>query len=526
MCGIALLIGPGAAGESATFDRMVDGIRSRGEVLETDRSDNALLATSRLKIVDRDRAMQPWTSANGRWALCYNGEIFNHKQLRTRLQEQGNVQRSESDTEVVLEALLAWGEDAMVQFRGEFAFAMLDRETGSVLLARDPAGVKPLYWARADGRLHIASEVKALTSLGVAIHEVPPGYIGRGSADVEPALRPYIDLLRLGEGEPVLADVDAAKAALRATFEDSVRLRVDTDLPVGVILSGGLDSSLTLLHARQMHPNVHAFTVGTKGSEDVAFASRLARELDVPHEVITLRPRDISRRDVKEAIYRSEATEYGDVINAVVSLKVFERVHASGVKVVLTGDGSDELFGGYDMYAHVPEADRRSLFLHKIRHLSRTELQRVDRTSMALGVEARVPFLDIRMLLLSMRIPLEMKVRDGYEKWIVRETFADLLPDYIKARHKNPMSHSSGLHERIRLYKPLFPRIYRSFGYDALGPMRRDFSVVLAKNDNDLQRAVAAAELAEDYGFAERLRDFTGAVRWNLVGALAAARGH
>ncbi len=521
MCGIALLVGPGAQTQTATFDRMVEGIRSRGEVLETDRTETALLATSRLRIVDRDRAVQPWTSPDGRWALCYNGEVFNHQELRGRLQAQGYPQRSESDTEVVLEALLAWGEDAMLQFRGEFAFALVDREKGTVVLARDPAGVKPLYWARTGERLHVASEVKALTPLGTTIHEVPPGYIGRGSSTQDPALRPYIDLLRLGEGEPVLADVDEAKAALRRTFEDSVRLRVDTDLPVAVILSGGLDSSLTLLHARRLHPNVHAFTVGTKGSEDVAYASRLARDLDVPHEVISLRPRDISLRDIREAIFRSEATEYGDVINAVVSLKVFERVHQRDIKVVLTGDGSDELFGGYDMYAQVPEADRRSLFLHKIRHLSRTELQRVDRTSMGVGVEARVPFLDVQMLLLSMRIPLEMKVRDGYEKWIVRETFADLLPDYIKARHKNPMSHSSGLHERIRLFKPLFPRIYRSFGYDALGPMRRDFSVVLAQHGNDLRSAVAAAELAEDYGFAERLRDFTGAVRWNVMGALA-----
>ncbi len=524
MCGIALLIGPDSPSAGVVFDRMVAGIRSRGEVLETDRSETALLATSRLCIVDRERAVQPWTSPDGRWALCYNGEVFNHAELRRRLAAQGHPQRSESDTEVVLEALLAWGDDALLEFRGEFAFALLDRLTGTVLLARDPAGVKPLYWARADGRLHIASEVKSLTTLGTAIHEVPPGSIGRGSASSDPVLKPYIDLLTLGEGEPEITDVDEAKAVLRETYRESVRLRVDTDLPVGVILSGGLDSSLTLLHAVQMHPDCRAFTVGTEGSEDVAYARRLASELGVPHEVVMVRPGDISLRDVREAIYRSEVTEYGDAINAVVSMKIFERVHESGVKVVLTGDGSDELFGGYDMYAQVPPEDRRRLFLHKIRHLSRTELQRVDRTSMGMRVEARVPFLDIQMLLLSMRIPLELKVRDGYEKWIVREAFADLLPDYIKARHKNPMSHSSGLHERIRLFKPLFPRIYRSFGYDALGPMRRDFSVVLAQHDNDLGRAVAAAELAEDYRPSERIRDFAGAVRWNVHGALATAR--
>jgi asparagine synthase (glutamine-hydrolysing) len=524
MCGIALLIGPDSASAGVAFDRMVAGIRSRGEVLETDRTETALLATSRLCIVDRERAVQPWTSPDGRWALCYNGEVFNHAELRSRLSAQGHPQRSQSDTEVVLEALLAWGDDALLEFRGEFAFALLDRLTGTVLLARDPAGVKPLYWVRADGRLHIASEVKSLTMLGAAIHEVPPGSIGRGSASADPVPKPYIDLLTLGEGEPQITDVDEAKAALRETFRESVRLRVDTDLPVGVILSGGLDSSLTLLHAVQLHSDVRAFTVGTEGSEDVAYARRLAGDLGVPHEVVMVRPGDISLRDVREAIYRSEVTEYGDAINAVVSMKIFERVHENGVKVVLTGDGSDELFGGYDMYAQVPPEDRRRLFLHKIRHLSRTELQRVDRTSMGMRVEARVPFLDIQMLLLSMRIPLELKVRDGYEKWIVRETFADLLPDYIKARHKNPMSHSSGLHERIRLFKPLFPRIYRSFGYDALGPMRRDFSVVLAQHDNDLGRAVAAAELAEDYRPSERIRDFAGAVRWNVHGALATAR--
>ena len=185
---------------------------------------------------------------------------------------------------------------------------------------------------------------------------------------------------------------------VRRTYREAVRMRVDTDLTVGVILSGGLDSSLALAHVREMHPDCVAFTVGTEGSEDLAYARRLTADLGVRHEVVTLRPRDIGLADVREAIRVSEATEYGDVINAVVSLQLFQRVHASGVKIVLTGDGSDELFGGYDMYREISPEQSKALFLHKIRHLSRTELQRVDRTSMGNGVEARVPYLDLDML--------------------------------------------------------------------------------------------------------------------------------
>lgn len=524
MCGIALVVGAGAAERGAKFDAMMAAIRDRGEAQETARTPSALLGTARLKIVDREHAVQPWRSADGRWALCYNGEVFNHAALRSQLRAEGRAFRSESDTEVVLEAVLAWGTEALLRFRAEFAFALVDTETDRVFLARDPVGVKPLYWARTDGLLYVASEVKALVGLGTAIHEVPPGHCGWAEPDSDPQLAPYVDLLRLGEGEPMLDDLDEAKRAVRATYTASVAARVDTDLPVGVVLSGGLDSSLVLIHTARLHPDCVAFTVGAPGSPDLDHARRLTSELGVPHVVVELKPSHITAEHVRQAVRVAELTEYGDVINAVVSLALFERVRAEGIKVVLTGDGSDELFGGYDMYADVVDGQARELFLHKIRHLSRTELQRVDRTSMGRQVEARVPYLDLDMLRLAMRIPLEYKVRDGYEKWILRETFAADLPDHIKQRHKNPMSHSSGLHERVRLFRPLMHRWYRSYGYDALGPMRRDFSVVLARNGNHLGRAVAAAELAEDYTAAEQLRDFAGAVRWNLAGALRARR--
>ncbi len=266
-----------------------------------------------------------------------------------------------------------------------------------------------------------------------------------------------------------------------------------------------------------MHPDCVAFTVGTDDSDDLRFARRLTKDLGVHHEIIELRPRDIHLDDVRTAIRMSELTEYGDVINSVVTKPLFERVHKCGVKVVLSGDGSDELFGGYDMYRQVSSTLSQQLFRHNIRNLSRTELQRVDRISMGQGVEARVPFLDLSLVKLALQIPLGLKVRDGVEKWVLRNAFADVLPEYVRQRPKNPMSHSSGLHERIRLYRPLFARMYRSFGYNLAEPMRRDFSYVLERNNLDLDRTLTDGSMHHDYTVREHFRDLIGAVRWNVT---------
>ncbi|MFI6264814.1 asparagine synthetase B family protein [Micromonospora sp. NPDC051006] len=515
MCGIALSIGPEA--DPALFRRMLAVLAPRGEVTEARYEAGLLAGTRRLRVVDRDRAVQPWTSTDERWLLCFNGEIFNHRELRVKLTGLGHRFRTGSDTEVLLAAFERWGEDAVTRLRGEYAFTVVERATGRAYLARDPLGVKPLYWARKPGCLHLASEVKALVGHGAPIGEVPPGHHGWADANGHVRLRPYLDLLTLGQGLPEIDDPDEAALLVRAALRDSIRMRVDTDLTVGVVLSGGLDSSLALLHVRELHPDCVAVTVGVPDSPDVAYARRLAADLDVPHEVVELRPRDIRLADIREAIRISELTEYGDIINAVVSVPLFRRLRQLGVKVALTGDGSDELFGGYPMYHEVGPAASRRLFLHKIRNLGRTELQRVDRTSMDLGVEARVPFLDLSVVELAMRLPLALKMRDGQEKWIVRRAFADVLPDYISQRPKNPMSYCSGLHERVRLYKPLFARLHRSFGYHLLEPVRRDFDNVLTRCGNDLDRAIAHGIARPDYTVLEHARDLVGAAKWNAA---------
>jgi asparagine synthase (glutamine-hydrolysing) len=512
VCGIALIVGDGAS--PALFQRMMAALAPRGDIWEELPADPALLAgTQRLRIVDRERAVQPWVSPDGRWVLCYNGEVFNHNELRAELRARGAAFETESDTEVVLQAFLTWGEGAVDKLRGEYAYAVVDRTVGDVYLARDPLGVKPLYWSRSDARLHIASEVKALVPVGAPVLEVPPGHHGWAGTAYGPDLLPYVDLMNLGSDLPI-EDPDEAAKLVRAAVTDSIRVRVDTDLTVGVILSGGLDSSLVLAQARAMHPDCVAFTIGAPGSPDLDYARRLCRDLGVPHEVVSLSPRDVGFASVREAIRMGELTEYGDIINAVVSVPLFRRVASCGVKVVLTGDGSDELFGGYPMYHEVGPAAARRLFLHKIRNLSRTELQRVDRTSMGQGVEARVPFLDLSLVELAMRMPLSLKMRGGREKWIVRSAFSDVLPSYVLDRPKNPMSYSSGLHERARLHKPRFARAHRSFGYDLLEPVRRDFDSVLARCDNDLDAAMAENARRQDHTWYEHARDLVGAVRW------------
>jgi asparagine synthase (glutamine-hydrolysing) len=523
VCGIALIAGPGAS--EALFRQMLGVLGPRGEVQEVCLGDELLAGTQRLRIVDPGRAIQPWISADERWLLCYNGEIYNHRVLRAELRALGTEFRTESDTEVLMAAFARWGDDAVRRLRGEFAFVISERSTGHTYLARDALGVKPLYWSATGGRLHVASEIKALVPAGAAIREVPPGSHGWANAGREPRLSAFSELLsphRMDARAVPVTDAGEAAALIRSALADAVAVRVDTALPVGVILSGGLDSSLTLAHVAQIHKDCVAFTVGAPGSQDIAYASKLAADLGVRHEIIEIPPRTIRLAQVREAIRISELTEYGDIINAVVSVPLFRRIADAGIKVVLTGDGSDELFGGYSMYDQIGPGQLRRLFLHKLANLSRTELQRVDRTSMAAGVEVRVPFLDPVLVDLAMRLPMALKVRDGVEKWILRQAFAGLLPGYVRQRPKNPMSHASGLHERARLYKPAFARIHRSFGYQLHEPVRRDFSVLLSQCGNDLDLAIARARARLDYSTREHARDLAGAAKWNAAAVVTA----
>ncbi|MDG4787423.1 asparagine synthase-related protein [Micromonospora sp. WMMD1102] len=512
MSGIVLTLGSGA--DRRTFHRMMAELTPRGDLAETRLGPELLAGVQRLRIVDRERAVQPWCSADGRWLLCYNGEVYNHRELAAELSRLGRPPRTDSDTEVVLEAFLAWGPEAVTRLRGEFALALADTATGRLYLARDPLGVRPLYWSRHLRRLHVASEVKALAPVGAPISELPPGQHGWADATGGPDLVPYLDLARLGTGQPPLRDVEEAAELLRTAVRDSVRARVDTDLTVGVLLSGGLASTIALLHVQQLHHDCVAFTVGAADSPDVRYARRLAAELGVHHEVIEVRPRDIQLDDVRAAIRISELTEYADLIDAVVSVPLFRRVRDLGVRVVLTGDGADHLFGGHPGSDPVGPEAAGQLFRHRIRNLCRTGLQRVDRTGFGHGVEARLPFLDLSLVELAMRLPAGVKLRDGRRSWILRHAFADLLPEYVRDRPAEQLAYATGLYEGVRPYRAIFARQYRAFGYELLEPVRRDFDTVLRRCGHDLDRAVATGTARPDV--LDHARDLAGMARWKV----------
>jgi len=509
MCGIVGVFGP-AADRQQALRLMLKTVTSRGEVDETLAGEGYGVGTRRLKIVDRERAIQPIFNEDQSKLIIFNGQIFNFRTLKRDL-EASHTFTTESDTETILHAYEEYGDQCVHRFDGQFAFVVFDLENETLFAARDHLGIVPLYFVRADGTLYVASVVKALTFLNRKITAVPPGHILDLHGNLTPYYRPAYGGTHLTQAE----FVGELKRALRA----AVAKRVDTDLPVGVIFSGGIDSTVVLSEASKRHENVTAFTVGTRHSEDLEISQRFCRERNIRQIVIPLKLEDVRLGSIKRAIEVTELNEYLDIINAVISLPLFESIHQAGIKVVLGGDGSDELFGGYDMYRHIRARDAARLFMHNLLTLHRTELQRVDRCSMAFEVEVRVPFLDLNVVELALQMPMEWKIRDGVEKWAVREAFRDELPDYVIERRKNPLSYSSGLHEAVRMYKILFATYYNRCRFDLHEPIKMDFSYVLTSNNYDFDAAVEQDRLARDYPKLELVKEALKAgVRRYVIG--------
>lgn len=432
MCEIVVIFGEKAIDKEVPFIQMMEAIKSRGEVTETRSYESVLAGTQRLKIVDREQAIQPIFNQSGDKFIVFNGEIFNFQEIKDKLESKYQFQ-TESDTETVLHAFEEYGEECLQLFEGQFAFVIVDIKENRIFCARDRIGIVPLYYVEDEKLLYIASELKTLTFLNKKIQVLPPGHWKSQTGEPKPYFLPEYNQKNWKLSEFILQ--------LHDTVINAVKKRVNTDLPIGVIYSGGLDSSIVLSQAIKFHQNVTAFTIGTPNSEDLEISQQFCREKGIKQIVIPLAKNDLKLSHVKAAIAISELTEYGDIINAVITTELYRRIHNANIKVVLGGDGSDELFGGYDMYAlKISQTELQQLFLHKLMNLHRTELQRVDRCSMAFNVETRVPFLDGEVVQLALSIEHDWKVKDNVEKWCLREAFKH-EPNYIIKRKKNPLSH-------------------------------------------------------------------------------------
>jgi len=403
------------------------------------------LGHARLAIVDLAGGRQPMTGGTSdRWVVA-NGEIYNHADLRAQL---GGEFATSSDSEVIVHIVGQRGTDGIHDLRGMYAFAVAGPDA-ELVLARDPLGVKPLYWARHGDRLLAASELVAFPDdVRPRVEEFPPGHVW---TPVD-GLRAFADLRHdpLGGNTPIgpmFTRREQAHDAVRRTLVVAVRERMMADVPVGVFLSGGLDSSIVAaILAKESAPGqrVRSFAAGTPDSPDLAAARTVADHLGLEHHerVYT----DDEAIEVLPTVVRSIESYEPSLVRSAVPNYLLAELAARHVKVVQTGEGADELFAGYHHLRELDADGLRDALASGVEALHHLNLQRCDRVTMAHGLEARVPFLAREMLAVAQRIPLEWKLlgEDGQEKAILREAFAGWLPEQILWRRKEQFGDGSG----------------------------------------------------------------------------------
>ncbi|MBN1188781.1 MAG: asparagine synthase B [Dehalococcoidales bacterium] len=447
MCGIAGCFG---VEDTQTINRMLDALPHRGP---NDRGiyvfNDMVLGHTRLSIVDVAKGHQPILANNGRTGIICNGEIYNFRKLRSKLTDK-YLFTTDSDTETILHLYQEKGPACVNELDGMFAFAIFDGD--NFILARDPIGIKPLYYGYVDSKLYFASELGAMTLAGVEeVYEFPSGhYYTPGEGFV-----PYYKIPPIQDD--ILTDVDEACRLIRETFIEAVkkRLLADKEIHVGSFCSGGLDSSLVAAIAADEIPHLHTFVVGMKDHNGVESDDLKASRIAAKHIGSTHHELIFTEEEYYEAlptVIKKLESYDPSLVRCAVPCYFTCKLAAEYVTVVLTGEGADELFTGYHYMKHQAmntlnkEARRCIGTLHNI------NLQRADRMGMYFSLELRVPFLDTAMVDLSMKIPPVLKIResqqvgDKIEKWILRQAFQDTgyLPDDILWRYKVQYTQGAG----------------------------------------------------------------------------------
>jgi asparagine synthase (glutamine-hydrolysing) len=418
-------------------------------------NENAILTHERLAIVDPASGKQPLISEDGNLILAANGEIYNHRELRKQFGDSYHF-KTESDCEVILALYQKKGPAFLDEMNGIFGFAIYDVEKDTYFVARDHMGIIPLYmgWDK-NGTFYIASELKALEGICTKIELFPPGHYLESTDGVlkQWYTRDWMDY-------EAVKDNETSIEAIRVALEAAVHRQLMSDVPYGVLLSGGLDSSVTSAIAKKYSqkriesddtseawwPQLHSFSVGLEGSPDLAAAKKVAAHIDTVHHEIKFTIQE-GLDAIKDVIYNLETYDI-TTIRASTPMYLMARVIKSmGIKMVLSGEGADELFGGYLYFHKAPNAKEfHEETVRKLKKLHMYDCLRANKSLAAWGIEGRVPFLDKEFMDVAMRINPQDKMINGerMEKWVLRKAFESYLPESVAWRQKEQFSDGVG----------------------------------------------------------------------------------
>lgn len=430
-------------------------------------TDNAILSHERLAIVDPLSGRQPLFSEDKKLILIVNGEIYNHIEIRKKYEGKYNFQ-TQSDCEVILALYRDKGCDFLEDLNGIFAFALYDVEKDTYLVGRDHIGIIPLYqgWDSA-GRYYVASELKSLEAVCCTIEEFPPAHYFY-SADKKPVQWYRRDWMNFEAVESNYSSI----GKLRTALEDAVKRQLMSDVPYGVLLSGGLDSSIIAAVTKKFAamrietgssqeawwPRLHSFAVGLEGSPDLAAARKAADFIGTVHHEVHFTIQE-ALDALEDVVYHLETYDITTIRASTPMYLLSRAIKAMGIKMVLSGEGADELFGGYLYFHKAPNAKEfHEETVRKMGKLHLYDCLRANKALAAWGVEGRVPFLDKDFIDTAMRLNPSDKMSTGrilpattgehgnskIEKWILREAFKDCLPPEIAWRQKEQFSDGVG----------------------------------------------------------------------------------
>jgi len=417
--------------------------------------DKAILAHERLAIVDPASGKQPLISKDKNLILAANGEIYNHIALRKNLKIPFAFQ-TKSDCEIILALYQEKGVHFIDDLNGIFAFALYDVKSDNYLIARDHMGIIPLYqgWDK-NGTYYVASELKALEGYCNKIEIFPPGhyYSSKENKLVQWYKRDWIDYEAVKDNETSIEELHDALSA-------AIHRQLMSDVPYGVLLSGGLDSSITSAVAKiyadkriesgdtqkAWWPQLHSFSVGLKGSPDLAAARKVAEHIDTVHHEIEFTIQE-GLDAIRDVIYHLETYDITTIRASTPMFLMARVIKSMGVKMVLSGEGADELFGGYLYFHKAPNAEEfHKETVRKLEKLYQYDCLRANKSLAAWGIEGRVPFLDKEFMDVAMRINPKDKMitPDRMEKWVVRKAFEKYLPKSVAWRQKEQFSDGVG----------------------------------------------------------------------------------